>query len=379
MALSFFLVPYDIIAGAVRGAPGSGRRLAIDSATPDILAVDGDWTETEIDRNATLAPNGQAVVRVRATPSVIANLSLNWPLVADPSTLWTTRRTVPRWDGSQIAWGGSGNALCRDLADLDRDVRDDQGHGEDLAVVDALVADADRIGYRRLGMPWRDASRILRLCAKRGYGLNRISTGTFPTTGILDNFNRADEDPLANGNWSGPLFSGGGQMRIVTNHAETAAGGFGRSYWSAANFGSDCEAYIDTTTATPAAGEQLGLFARIANAGTTTVDCYDCFHLVTGSIVVIERIDDGAETQLGASISNTLSSGEGLGLEIIGSTITAYKKSGGSWSSLGSRTDSTYSAAGRIALGSHGDNAEPDDFGGGTIPAARRWFFGAGR
>jgi hypothetical protein len=61
--------------------------------------------------------------------------------------------------------------------------------------------------------------------------------------------------------------------------------------------------------------------------------------------------------------------GDKLGLECIGSTIAAYVFQSGAWSQLGTRTDSTYSAAGKIGvrLSDAGSNSRIDDFGGGTV------------
>jgi hypothetical protein len=78
------------------------------------------------------------------------------------------------------------------------------------------------------------------------------------------------------------------------------------------------------------------------------------------------RVDGGSSTTLGATAAQTVSVGDKLGIRAIGSTIEAwyYDSSAGTWSFLFSRTDSTYSSAGYIAMESRGSAL--DDFGGGT-------------
>lgn len=86
----------------------------------------------------------------------------------------------------------------------------------------------------------------------------------------------------------------------------------------------------------------------------------------------IWRADNGSPTQLGSAFAFTVSSGDSLGLSVVGSTLTAYYKSGsGSWTTLGSRTDATYSAAGNLMIIATDAGAVLDDFGGGTITATR--------
>ena len=65
----------------------------------------------------------------------------------------------------------------------------------------------------------------------------RVLSNDGPTTGILDNFNRADETPLSGGgNWA-PL---GSQAANLRNMGVEGGGG---AYWTTA-FGPETEAYL---------------------------------------------------------------------------------------------------------------------------------------
>ena len=194
----------------------------------------------------------------------------------------------------------------------------------------------------------------------------------FPTTGVLDNFNRADEDPLANGTWSGAITSGGEQCRIVSNAVQgrATAGHVGTSYWGG-TFGPDSEVFIDITTRAATAGDKAGVFLRIVNPGTASVDGYIALIRfdVAGDLIRVLRLDNAVETQIGSDInvSPNFVSGDGFGMSMVGSTITLYKRLSGTWSSLGTITDATYSAAGNIGVDSEAPDFVGDNFGGGTV------------
>lgn len=191
----------------------------------------------------------------------------------------------------------------------------------------------------------------------------------FPTTGLLDDFNRADETPVAG--FSNLL--GLGALEIVTNVVEGAAAN-ASGFWNAADFGADCEVYADIATK-PAAGANLSIFLRTQEEGGATVDGYYVVaNSVSGSAndtFQINRLDNRAATQLGATITQEYAAGEKMGLEAIGDQITAYWHSAGVWNNLGSRTDATYGAAGGIGIGfSSATSGQADNFSGGTVVAA---------
>ena len=79
----------------------------------------------------------------------------------------------------------------------------------------------------------------------------------FPTTPILDNFNRANEEPLDNGTWdttnaAGPSSPGTRLMKLTSNQAAAGSTAAGGQFW-AASFANAVEAYVSIPTWT--AGE----------------------------------------------------------------------------------------------------------------------------
>lgn len=198
----------------------------------------------------------------------------------------------------------------------------------------------------------------------------------FPTTGVLDNFNRADQEPPLSASWSqGPKsFTAGDRMDIKTNQAAGNAGNDNNDYWNVATFGPDCEVHWKVSARLDTVWQEL--YARLVNIGSGTSDGYGIrLTFIAGASndeLLIFRLDNGALTSLGAAFVQEVAAGDSFGLEIVGSTLTAYyKPAAGSWTSLGTRTDATYSAAGNIGAMLRGGNTHRgDDFGGGTVVGA---------
>lgn len=92
------------------------------------------------------------------------------------------------------------------------------------------------LGGYKLSTAMTEAIDVDSNTADRRYGqvVNAIFPvkpgGAFPTTPLLDNFNRADEDPIDNGTWDTTRFAfGGANLAVVSNQAKKAGG----SWWLA--------------------------------------------------------------------------------------------------------------------------------------------------
>ncbi len=206
-----------------------------------------------------------------------------------------------------------------------------------------------------------DAGNRVRLLKHTKQGV-----GSFPTDGMLDNFNRADSASLGS-NWG--AFSGysnldlnGNQCRNPATAGTTAYAG---NYYNAAQYGPDCENYL-----TLAARPTDGAYMMLRVGGTLSTPNAYAFGLNSGGSGVhsLLRVDSGLPTPLGATFSQALAVGDSIGISAVGSTLSAYyKPSGGNWTLLASRTDSTYSSAGYLAVASTVGGWKADDFSGGTV------------
>lgn len=191
----------------------------------------------------------------------------------------------------------------------------------------------------------------------------------FPTTNIIENFNRIDQGPPPSVNWSGD--GTGGQFKVLGNQCvvNSLGGGYAYNFWNGASYGPDCEVFA-TISIKPANGSFIYIFARFQGASTTTSNGYSLrASPVSGTDTFdVFRHDNGVQTSIG-SFSQEITNGDAFGLSCIGNTINLwYNPLGGNWSLLGSIIDATYKIAGNIGIVAVGLTPIIDDFGGGTIP-----------
>ncbi len=229
---------------------------------------------------------------------------------------------------------------------------------------------------------------ILRICLAFLLALSIAvpAHAVFPTTGVLDDFNRADENPLSlTGAWGAPILTGTLQTMKLSSNAimdDSLAdgGGSGQAYRDDQNYGPGVEAYV--TILTPWANNSSDFwFWMNGNAENAAGrDGYKLYAVYfTGAwYYTVYRADNDVDTELTPSFEAgpTLASGDKLGGEIMADgTITwYYKASAGSWgaaSGVSTRSDATYTS-GHIGIskGFNDTTSALDDFGGGTIVTA---------
>ncbi|HVF79292.1 MAG TPA: hypothetical protein VNA28_13425 [Solirubrobacteraceae bacterium] len=185
-----------------------------------------------------------------------------------------------------------------------------------------------------------------------------------PTTGILDDFNRADQTGLG-ASWSANAFTNYPSFNIASNAASNAAAAFRSNYWSSA-FDADQEFYCTLG----AAANAFYLLARLVNPGAAPT-AYQVLFEATGGVAHIQKMVAGTTTQLGANVSLTAAAGDGILLRVEGSTISLHHKpSGGSWSEVATRTDTAITAGGfaGFLLNNNTTTFTLDDAGGGSLP-----------
>lgn len=182
---------------------------------------------------------------------------------------------------------------------------------------------------------------------------------SFPTTAILDAFTRGDAATLGP-NWTvGTRPAWNTDWVISSNQA--LGGTVNSDYYNVATYG-NCEAFL-----TIGGGAiSIVLLWRLANLNSTSFTGYEVTS--NGSILQVYKwTDSSTATQLGADITQAVVSGDKIGASHDGSAITIwFKAAAGSWTSIGTFTDGTYTT-GNLAI-KGGDFI--DDFGGGTIVVA---------
>ena len=190
---------------------------------------------------------------------------------------------------------------------------------------------------------------------------------TFPTTPILDAFDRANEPLSYSANWAGPLIHGAPDtLKIVSNSVRNdSAYTVSNAYWTPA-IDPECEAYI--TVRGEGVPGAVYVFARMSNPGLSTADGYAmAFIYGEGWDAYLYRVDNGTLVQLDTAHLE-LNVGDRIGLSVIESTVTAYQEG----VAIMTATDATYATGDYIGIGMSGEaeGGELQDFGGGSLATA---------
>lgn len=187
----------------------------------------------------------------------------------------------------------------------------------------------------------------------------------FPTTPQLDNFTRANEDPLSQGgNWGIDLLPATGNLQVLTNLCAATIDDYCDAWRDNTDYGPDSEAWC--VVPTWEAGKAIELTVRIANPGAAGLDGY-LLHVAKPDVWEIYRIDNTSQTKLGVTVTQAVANGDSIGLEAVGTSIRGYHRSGvGAWTLIMTRSDATYGAAGFIGLVIQEDATRVSSFGGGT-------------
>ena len=193
----------------------------------------------------------------------------------------------------------------------------------------------------------------------------------FPTTPILDNFNRANENPLSDGGyWSGTFASFETQLQLVSNSITSTASSLSAcsSIWRGFR-AHNAECYFDIITA-PGLNYGFSILMNVGASGSITG--YDIsFNNLVSPFWTIYRDFNGSQTALISNVSGSIVNGDSVGASVIGGVITLYVKHLGVWSVVTTVTDPSPLPAGDIGIDSTdivtGGGQFYGNFGGGSL------------
>ena len=189
---------------------------------------------------------------------------------------------------------------------------------------------------------------------------------TFPSTPVLDTFDRANSGTLGSA-WS-EVFGIGARWGISGNLAAPQAAQ-SSEYWNATTYG-DCEGYFTITTKPANSTGSVTIGLRLGGVGSiATFDGYAISVLpVTGTdIIRVQRVDNGSGTILGSDLNQEVAVNDVFGARMVGSTIYVYLNG----TEIMSRTDTTYTS-GYIGIVAAETTTRINDFGGGAYVAPSR-------
>lgn len=194
----------------------------------------------------------------------------------------------------------------------------------------------------------------------------------FPTTGLLDDFDRADG--AVGANWT--LAQGTHSLLVETNQVKKdALDTTGTAMlWNGAA-GDDQEAWATVTTVPSGLLDGFWFLVRMTGSGATR-DGYQAGWSGTSAGYQIQRVDNGAGTTLHTNVATTPvpAAGDMFGIEVLGNdppriVLYHWPVAEGAWRELFSATDSadTFPGGGSVGLLiTRGTLTRMDDFSGGT-------------
>jgi RHS repeat-associated protein len=190
-----------------------------------------------------------------------------------------------------------------------------------------------------------------------------VLTGPRPASGqtppVLDNFNRADEDPLSGGgNWARASLSTWFAARLAGNRATHSASGSSMSYWTAESYpGGEGSVWATYGNLYQAGGNRASVLLLKDVGGSGSIDGYEFTREVFGAAQncgwFLYRMDNGVRQTGGggtapalAGVSNVPQCDhEYINLRRVGNTVEGWTSPDGvNWTELLAATDSTHSS-----------------------------------
>lgn len=196
----------------------------------------------------------------------------------------------------------------------------------------------------------------------------------FPNTPVLDNFNRSNQGPPPSSSWSGPYYGDPDGLIVAGNLCRgNNSSFFNSNYWNVFTVSDPCEIYVDISVH-PNNGQDLWLEFVSGTLATPNGYGIDYHFNGTDGKWQFTKFTNGAQATLNSlqTITGGFVNGDGWGFGLNNGVLSAYRRSSGTWSSLGTATDNTYKGPFNLGLEMNGTTTTIDNFGGGSVPHGRK-------
>jgi hypothetical protein len=144
-----------------------------------------------------------------------------------------------------------------------------------------------------------------------------------------------------------------------------SSGGAASAIWTATGFGANQEAYL-TVSVLPAAGDFFQVGGRVSSLTSSTVSLYFVRVTPSKNLWDLRKKVGGATSTSIKTFTASFAAGDSAGLQLNGSTITTWHESAGSWTSVGSVTDTSITAGGYVVFTLGDTTMRGRAFGGGN-------------
>lgn len=201
--------------------------------------------------------------------------------------------------------------------------------------------------------------------------------GSFPNWPVLDDFNRADENPLDNGTWNTSDSATDGNRGYLTSNQ--AAANVGGSFWSSTFTGGDGEVYMTIATIGTSPTATAVHFHTSGQANTTNMDGWAIEYAEGATNAVGHHITVGSSANGAAAaqvdnqrmrIWTTLTNGSKIGFQRRDPVTHVWVDyaAGNGWEWVGAVHEVNVINSGRAAFGLRATTTRIDDFGAGVEP-----------
>ena len=189
------------------------------------------------------------------------------------------------------------------------------------------------------------------------------ATATFPTTAVLDSFSQAPG--ALSSNWQTPGLQDAGTVSVSASGQTAGSTGASSAIWKATTFGANQEAYL-TVPVLPAAGHTFQVGGRVSSLTGSTVSMYFLQVTPSKNLWDLRKKLNGASSTSIKTFTAPFAAGDAAGLQLSGSTITAWHETGGNWTSVGTATDTSITAGGYVVFTLGDTTMRGGAFGGGN-------------
>jgi hypothetical protein len=186
-----------------------------------------------------------------------------------------------------------------------------------------------------------------------------------PSTGLLDSFTGAPGALSAS--WQSPALSDPGTVAIASSGVTAGSTAASSATWSATTFTANQEAHL-TVPVLPRSGDFIQVIGRLDKLGATGESCYLLRVTPSTSTWDVRKKISGATSTSIRSFNAPFAAGDSMALQLVGSTVNVFRRpAGGSWSLVGSATDTAITGAGYLAFTLGDTTARGGSFGGGGL------------
>jgi hypothetical protein len=192
---------------------------------------------------------------------------------------------------------------------------------------------------------------------------------SFPTTPILDTFPYATGDLNSSGSWIGPVAGTSANLRVgdLAPNSINATAAACSDYYSVAQYGPNCESYIDIPVVAPTGTDSIRVWARMQNPlNAATFKAYDVSLTAAGTWTIVKTIN-GTRTTI-ATFTQAIAAGDKFGIQVIGTTVSAwwYNNNDTIWHLVGAVENNEVVGVGYLGVRIFNVGWQLDNFGGGS-------------